>query len=277
MSSQDKIYALFENGTLANKNVTEICKFLQIPYREKNRLADILNKLCAEGKLYQNDGGRYGTIEQLGLIKGKISGHERGFAFLVPEDKALYENDFFIPHKNLHGALHGDIVLIERKFERSDDEGNVVKIIERGFDKIVGTFRRDKRAGYLIPDDKKFATEIYIPLSDCFKIKNGVKAVAKITSYPYGKAPGGEIIEVLGDEDDFFAEELSIIRSYDLQEEFPPRVEKEAEKQARRGIEHENLLNRRDFRDKKSSPSTEKTPATLTTRFLWKWTVNFTF
>ena len=251
MSSQDKIYALFENGTLANKNVTEICKLLQIPYREKNRLADILNKLCAEGKLYQNDGGRYGTIEQLGLIKGKISGHERGFAFLVPEDKILYENDFFIPHKNLHGALHGDVVLIERKFERSDDEGNVVKIIERGFDKIVGTFRRDKRAGYLIPDDKRFATEIYIPLSDCFKIKNGVKAVAKITSYPYSKAPGGEIIEILGDEDDFFAEELSIIRSYDLQEEFPPRVEKEAEKQARRGIEHENLLNRRDFRDKK--------------------------
>ena len=251
MSSQDKIYALFENGTLANKNVTEICKLLQIPYREKNRLTDILNKLCAEGKLYQNDGGRYGTIEQLGLIKGKISGHERGFAFLVPEDKILYENDFFIPHKNLHGALHGDVVLIERKFERSDDEGNVVKIIERGFDKIVGTFRRDKRAGYLIPDDKRFATEIYIPLSDCFKIKNGVKAVAKITSYPYSKAPGGEIIEILGDEDDFFAEELSIIRSYDLQEEFPPRVEKEAEKQARRGIEHENLLNRRDFRDKK--------------------------
>ena len=251
MSSQDKIYALFKNGTLANKNVTEICKFLQIPYREKNRLADLLNKLCAEGKLYQNDGGRYGTIEQLGLIKGKISGHERGFAFLVPEDKEAYENDFFIPYKNLHGALHGDLVLIERKFERSDDEGNVVKIIERGFDKIVGTFRRDKRAGYLIPDEKKFSTEIYIPLSDCFKIKNGVKAVAKITSYPYGKAPGGEIIEVLGDEDDFFAEELSIIRSYDLQEEFPPRVEKEAEKQARRGILPEDLLNRRDFRDKK--------------------------
>ena len=37
---------------------------------------------------------------------------------------------------------------------------------------------------------------------------------------------------MLGDEDDFFAEELSIIRSYDLREEFPARVVKEAEKQA---------------------------------------------
>ena len=242
---------MFENGTLAGKTATEICKILQMPYREKNRLTDLLSKLCDEGKLYQNDGGRYGTIEQLGLVKGKISGHERGFAFLVPEDKEAYPEDFFIPHKNLHGALHGDVVLIERKFERSDDEGNVVKILERGYDKLVGTFRRDKRAGYLIPDEKKFSTEIYIPLSACFKIKNGVKAVAKITSYPYGKAPGGEIIEILGDEDDFFAEELSMIRSYDLREEFPPRVEKEAQKQAQKGISTEDLLCRRDFRDKK--------------------------
>ena len=250
MSSNEKLFALFLDGTLAGKNVTEILKTLQIPFREKNRVVALLEELCDDGLLYKNDGGRYGTIEQLGLIKGRLSGHERGFAFLVPEDKDKYEKDFFIPHKNLHGALHGDVVLIERVFDRSDDEGNVVKILERGCTKVVGIFRRDRRAGYLIPDEKKLATEIYIPLSTCFNIKNGVKAVAKITAYPYGKAPGGEIIEVLGDEDDFFAEELSIIRSYDLREEFPPRVEKEANRAAAKGILPEDLANRRDFREK---------------------------
>ena len=250
MSSKEKLFALFVDGTLAGKTVTEILKILQIPFREKNRVTVLLDELCDEGLLYQNDGGRYGTIEQLGLIKGKLSGHERGFAFLVPDDKDKYEKDFFIPHKNLHGALHGDVVLIEQVFDRSDDEGNVVKILERGYTKVVGIFRRDRHAGYLIPDEKKFATEIYIPLSTCFNIKNGVKAVAKITSYPRGKAPGGEIIEVLGDEDDFFAEELSIIRAYDLREEFPPCVEKEANRLSAKGIQPEELLNRRDFRDK---------------------------
>lgn len=250
MSSQEKLLALFQDGTLAGKNETEICKILQIPYRDKIRLTDLLFALCEAGKIFKNDGGRYGTIEQLGLIKGVLSGHERGFAFLVPEDKESYPNDFFIPHKALRGALHGDTVLIERTYGRSDDEGAVLHILSRGYEKIVGTFRRDRKAGYLYPDEKKFATEIYIPLSDCFHIKNGVKAVAKITSYPHGKAPGGEIIEVLGEEDDFFAEELSIIRSYDLREEFPARVEKEAKKQADRGIRPEDLENRRDFRDK---------------------------
>lgn len=250
MSAQERLFSLFEDGTLAGKTLSEICKILEIPYREKKRVADLLDDLCEDGKLYFTDDYKYGTIEQLGLIKGVLSGNERGFAFLVPEDKTTYPGDFFIPHRSLRGALHGDTVLIERAFDgRGEDEGKVVAILERGFTTVVGVFRRDRRSGYLIPDEKKFATEIYIPLSACSHVKNGVKAVAKITSYPRDKAPGGEIIEVLGDEDDFFAEELSIIRSYDLREEFPPRVEKEAEKQAKRNITEEDISARKDFRD----------------------------
>ncbi len=249
MAAQQQLFNEFQNGTLERKNITEILKLLGIPFREKNRVLDLLTALVKEGVLYQNDEGRYGTSAGLGLIKGKLSGNERGFAFLIPEDKENYPNDFFLPRKSLSGALHGDTVLIERVFGRSEDEGRVVKILERGYSTVVGTFRRDRKSGYLIPDERKFGQDIYIPLSTCFHIKNGVKAVAKITSYPYGKAPGGEIIEVLGDEDDFFAEELSIIRAFDLKEEFPSRVVKDAEKAQARGITQADTLNRWDFRE----------------------------
>ena len=252
MSTKQKIFQAFENGTLACKNISEICKTLDIPYREKNRLLGVLEELIKEGKIYENDGGRYGTSEQLGLIAGEIVGNERGFAFLVPDNKIEHTNDFFIPKKYLHGALHGDRVLAQKLSDSfgEREEAAVIKILSRGYEKIVGTFRRDRRAGYLIPDEKKFSTDIYIPLSSCERIKNGVKAVAKITSYPFGRAPGGEIIEVLGDEDDFFAEELSIIRSYDLKEEFPPHVEKEAKNQQAKGIAPQDIERRRDFRNK---------------------------
>lgn len=250
MNAKESIYNLFLDGTLALKTATEICKILQIPFREKKRLTDVLFALQDEGKIFENNGGRYGTAEQLGLIVGTIIGNERGFAFLSPKDSA-YGKDFFIPPKNLHGALHGDTVLIERVFERSDDEANVLRILERGYTKIVGTFRKDRRSGYLIPDEKRFSSDIYIPLSACANIKSGVKAVAQITSYPHGKAPGGEIVEVLGEEDDFFAEELSLIRSYGLDESFPAAVEKEAQRQQRKGISATDLTYRTDFRDKK--------------------------
>lgn len=250
MSAKESLIEYFENGTLSGKTFTEIAKFLKISHKEKKNLLALLDSLCDEGALYVTGGGKYGTPEQLGLIKGTLSGNERGFAFLIPADKSRYANDFFVPHKNLNGALHGDTVYAERVYGRSDDEAEIVSILSRGYTEIVGTFWKDNRAGYLHPDEKKYFEDIYIPYSQCFRIPNGVKAVAKITEYPVGKAPGGEIIEVLGEGDDFFAEELSIIRSYKLREEFPEGVEKEAEKQAQRKISPSDIENRRDLREK---------------------------
>lgn len=250
MSAKETLLQYFENETLSGKTFTEIAKFLKVSHREKKSLLALLDSLCDEGALYVTGGGKYGTPEQLGLIKGTLSGNERGFAFLVPENKALYGDDFFIPHKNLHGALHGDTVYAERVYGRSDDEAEVVRIVERGYTEIVGTFWKDKNAGCLHPDEKKYFEDIYIPLSKCFNIPDGVKAVAKITEYPFGRAPGGEIVEVLGEGDDFFAEELSIIRSYKLREEFPEGIEAEAERQAAKKPSREELENRRDFREK---------------------------
>ena len=249
MNAKLALLEKFQSGAIQGKTIDEICKNLKIPFREKKTLLPLLDSLIDDGALCVTRKGEYGTPERLGLIKGVLRGNERGFAFLVPDDKEKHPNDYFIPHRSLHGALHGDKVFIERVKGFSDDEGEVVRILERGFKEIVGVFQRDRRAGYLIPDDKRFFTEIYIPLSDCFKIKNGVKAVAKITDYPYGKSPGGKIVEILGDGDDFFAEELSIIRSFSLREEFPQAVEKAAKKQSDRGILESDLQNRRDFRD----------------------------
>ena len=72
MNAKESLLISFEDGTLEGKTLSEILKILQIPYREKNRLSDLLQSLCDEGKIYRNDGGRYGTIEQLGLIKGVL-------------------------------------------------------------------------------------------------------------------------------------------------------------------------------------------------------------
>ncbi|MBQ8374386.1 MAG: ribonuclease R [Clostridia bacterium] len=250
MNIKSTLLQAFQDGSLSRMTASEICKIYNIPYREKRRLTEVLDALVDEGEIFQDGAGRYGTAQALGLIKGKLVGNERGFAFLVPDGKTAEQKDYFLPHKALHGALHGDTVLAEKRYGRSDDEAEVVRVLERGYQEIVGTFTKDRQAGYLTPDDQRFATEIYIPLHRCHAIKSGVKAVARITEYPQGKAPGGEIVEVLGDEEDFFAEELSIIRSYSLREEFPDGVEREAERLNERGISQSDLKNRRNFRDK---------------------------
>ncbi len=248
MNAKETLLTRFKSGEIQAVTLQEACKILSVPYRERKRMEHLLDSLVDEGALFYAN-GNYGTKEGLHLIEGTLIGNERGFAFLSPSDKTAYPSDFFIPHRNLRGAMHGDTVLVTHvKSEKSSDEAEVVCILQRGYTQIVGSFYKERNAGYLYPDEKKYFEPIFIPLHACKNIRSGVKAVAKITDYPYGKAPGGEIIEVLGDEEDFDVEELSIIRSFSLREDFPEGLEAEANRINHRGIKPSDLNDRTDFR-----------------------------
>ena len=45
------------------------------------------------------------------IIEGKLQGNERGYAFLIASDGR--KEDYFIPHQDLKGAMHGDTVLAD--------------------------------------------------------------------------------------------------------------------------------------------------------------------
>lgn len=213
------------------------------PHNRKTFLA-LLARLCAAGRIeYKN--GVY-SLPRPVLYTGVLTGNEKGFAFFTP-DSADKNNaaetpekprDIFIPAKYLNGAMHKDrvVVKIVKRGENESATGEVVKILQRGYTEIVGAFYKDRHAGRLLPDERKYFSEIYIPLASCRNVKSGVKAVAKITAYRYGACPEGEITEVLGDDDDFFAEETSILRSFGLREEFPDSVLAAAEEVAAEDI-----------------------------------------
>ena len=249
MSAKEAVLSYFLTDDAQPLTLNQVAKLFDIPPRERKRFQGVLDALVEEGSLFLGENGKYGTAKMLSLVSGTLCGNERGFAFLLPDDKETYPEDFFVPKKYLNGALHSDKVLAQRVEDEEGDVCAVIRILERGTAQVVGTFTKDKYAGYLSPDDPKFNTELFIPLYSCKQIPSGVKAVAKITAYPRGKMPEARIIEVLGEEDDFFAEELSIIRSYNLNETFPQEVETEANAVANEPITEKEIAKRRDFRD----------------------------
>ena len=94
--------------------------------------------------------------------KGKISAHAKGFAFLLPEDTSL--SDVFIPPNELN-TMNGDIVMVRLNSQSSGSrqEGTVIRILERSIDRVVGTYTETKSFGFVIPDDKKITSDIFIP------------------------------------------------------------------------------------------------------------------
>ncbi|MBM7704533.1 ribonuclease R [Metabacillus iocasae] len=202
-----------------------------------------------KGLVMRSRSNRYGLPERMNFVRGKLTGHAKGFAFVVPEDKEA--SDIFIPPTETNNAMHGDIVLARVVSESSGArrEGTIVKIIERGMQEVVGTYSQSKSFGFVIPDDKKIASDIFIPKNASKGAIDGHKVVVKLTSYPEGRMSAeGEIVTILGHKNDPGVDIISVIHKHGLPQSFPADVLQQAN-DTPETISEDEIKNRRDLRD----------------------------
>ena len=123
-----------------------------------------------------------------------------------------------------------------------------MKVLERAKTEVVGLYQKSRSFGFVVPDDKKLGTDIFISKSNSKHAKNNDKVVVQITKYPQkGKNAEGKIIEVLGRANEAGIDMLSLIREYDLPYEFPEEVLEEA-RRIPQEINEKEISKRRDFR-----------------------------
>jgi len=202
-----------------------------------------------QGLVVRTRSNRYGLPEKMNLVRGTLTGHAKGFAFVMPEDKTM--DDVFIPPNELKNAMHGDTVLVRISTESSGQrkEGTVVRIIERGVKTIVGTYTESKSFGFVIPDDKKIANDIFIPKQASHGAIEGHKVVVKLVTYPEGRMSAeGEVVEILGHKNDPGIDILSVIHKHGLPQEFPRDVLEQANNTPDT-IDPKDLEDRRDLRN----------------------------
>ncbi len=180
------------------------------------------------------------------IIEGIIQGNERGYGFLIPNDNL--KEDYFIPHGDLRGAMHKDRVLCETTCGTGlRTTARVLKVLERGYKEIVGTFNAVRSGGFVVADEKKFSTDVYVPNGKTLRAKTGDKVVCKITLYPKRQNPEGIITEILGKQFNKTAELKSIVKTYNLCQDFPDDVIKETNN-LKDEISKEEIKKRKDFR-----------------------------
>ena len=186
-------------------------------------------------------------------IIGTFRANERGFGFVEFDDEN--EEDVFISPKHLGGALNGDkveIIILTPKNKDRRSEGKVVKILEREKSEVVGIFQKNRNFGFVVPDDRKFGTDIFISKENCKNAKNNDKVLAKILKYPEkGKNAEGKIKEVLGKANSAGIDMLSLVKEYNLPYEFPVDVLEEARK-IPNYIDQKEIDRRIDLRNKEN-------------------------
>lgn len=246
----DKLLAFMKEEAYKPLTVQELEEMLEITDADEYKeLVKALVTLEEKGLIVRTRSNRYGLPEKMNLIKGKISAHAKGFAFLLPEDPSF--DDVFIPPSELGTAMNGDTVLVRLSTQTggTKKEGTVIRIVERNIETVVGTYTETKSFGFVIPDDKKITNDIFIPKHAKNGAVEGHKVVVRLTSYPEGRMSAeGEVVEILGHKNDPGIDILSVIHKHGLPGEFPPEAMEQAN-ETPETIDENDLKGRRDLRD----------------------------
>ncbi|MEE8110058.1 MAG: ribonuclease R [bacterium] len=215
----------------------EIIRHFGVLERDRPAFRRMVKDLAERGFLIRGRGGRFAAPESLDLVEGILQAHPDGYAFLIPEETGDEEEgdrtgrDVFVPPTGRAGALHGDRVVVRaRSGFRGKREGEVIRILERGAEEIVGRIEGSGGRRWFVPLDRRFGEAMAIERGAAGKgARKGMAAVLRISRYPSGRTPArGRIVRVLGFPDDPEVEVGMICAEFGIRMEFPKEVLQEA-------------------------------------------------
>ena len=225
----------------------ELAAFMQVSRKERGLFSEALQALLAEGKLQVTKRGQYVKADG-GLLTGTFISNARGFGFVEIEGRT---EDLFIPGGKTGNAFHMDKVLVKLLPDQRGkrQEGEVVRIIEHGMKQIVGTYDHAGNFGFVIPDNGKVGTDIFVSKERSMGAVTGHKVVVELTSYGDDRrSPEGKVVEILGHVNDPGVDIMSIVRAYGLPVAFGEKVMNQAQRVPEEVLESDKN-GRMDLRD----------------------------
>lgn len=225
----------------------EIAKQLGVSTRDYRDLKDVLAELVDAGKLYRVKRGRYAPPEKINVTTGRFVVGRRG-ARILPDDRA--ETALFVPFDRDGGALDGDRVAGQILARGSGPlpEGEVIRVLERAHEHIVGTLHVNRDVSRVAPLDPQIRRDCYVSSDRLGGAEEGDVVVVDITSYGDSRRMmRGEIREVLGKYDSPGVDVLVVLKEFGLPTRFPGEVD-EAAKRLPKAPREADFANRVDMR-----------------------------
>lgn len=245
---QTQILALVQESRTPPR-VQELTKAIDA-YAED--IEEALGALEEQGRILRTRKGRYVTVESQGLMSGTLIANARGFGFVRPLDGG---EDLFIGGDDLHGALHGDTVLVHRKKKRSDRPAGVVEqIVKRRNPTILGVYSEAGETPAVTPDDPRILGTFLVKDrygKNTINAQEGDIVELRIVEWSGGRDPHwGKITDVISHPDDYDAGMKLVVRRNGIQEAFSKAALEQAEALPD-AVQPEDMAGREDFRAQK--------------------------
>ncbi len=164
------------------------------------------------------------------IVVGRLDISRAGMGFVVVLGM---EQDVLIRPEDMFNALNGDEVKVKigRISSKGRPEGVITEIIKRTQTEFSGRLEVSDKFAFLVPDNEKMRTDIFIPGQALKGGKTGDRAIARIVEWkPGAKNPTGAIVELLTNE----RENEIAMKSILIEAGFPLHFSDEAMEEAAR-------------------------------------------
>ena len=244
----EKILEMLAKQNYKPLNTEEIAEALGLERNDRKELRRTIDGLLKEGVVLKIKKEKIVLPDRYGVYTGKIDVNKRGFGFVF---RGEGKGDIFVPENAMKDAMNGDKVQVKVLRETAGTkraEGEILQIIERNNAKIIGVYEESKAFGFVIPEDTKIKHDIFIGKKNRNFAENGDVVVVEITKWPEkGRNPEGLITEILGKKGDKGVDILTVVKKFNLPEEFPPNVLSYTDKISE-VIEEKEIARRKDLR-----------------------------
>ncbi len=244
----NKLLDLFHDKSSEILSLKHIFSELQLTTHPLKMLCiDIINDMLADDYITEIDKSKYKLTDHGTVLTGTFQRKSNGKNSFIPEGGG---EPIFVAERNSAHAMNNDKVKIAfyAKRKNRDAEGEVIEILERANDIVVGTLEVAKSYAFLVTENRTLANDIFIPKDKLKGGKSGDKAVVKIIEWPdKAKNPIGQVMDILGKAGDNNTEMHAILAEFGLPYVYPQAVETAADKIPAE-IAEEEIAQREDFR-----------------------------
>ncbi len=214
-------------------SLKRLAKALELDKADRrSALETRLRAMVRDGQLVVDRRNVYAIAQKLEMTAGKVSAHPDGFGFLLrPGD----EEDIFLSERQMKTVFHGDKVQakIRGRDRRGRPEGEIVEVLERNTQQLVGRIYFEGKFSFLEPLNNRINHEVMLTGADDgsdvyvteLQGKPDQIVVVEVIDQPsqHGHVTA-KIIEVLGDHLTPAMEVEIALRNHDIPVDWPEEL-----------------------------------------------------
>jgi ribonuclease R len=226
--TEEALLRHLEAGEYEPASQRELFHLLNLSKQQRSDARRLIKRLLETGRIVKISRGRLVVSTSDAPVTGILQRHRRGFGFVIPEAGGEH---VFIPPGRMRSALNGDLVAVRitRRGPGDKIEGELVKVLERRGDEMLGVYLRQGRGGVFQAFDESLGVPTSIPNKSAAGAAHRQVVKIKLVKAPRASQPGeAAVTEILGDLDDPQTEIQVVCRKFNLPGAFPEAALAEA-------------------------------------------------